>query len=131
MTPVITRLCRDCLDTSCIEEESAPSTASTSTWDRLRTGSGTSSTSTPTSASTARRASPSAPGRRPCATPRCPPAFDDDIALNASIVDRKDKFRVPRHTDKPQPTTSDVAANKHKWAGPTEGPIPPGPWPSR
>jgi hypothetical protein len=45
-----------------------------------------------------------------------PPAFDDDIALNASIVG-KDKFRVPRHTDKPQPTTSDVAANKHKWGG--------------
>jgi hypothetical protein len=41
--------------------------------------------------------------------------FNDDIALNASIVDHKDKFRVPRHTDKPQPTTSDVAANKHKW----------------
>ena len=31
--------------------------------------------------------------------------FNDDIALNASIVDHKDKFRVPRHTDKPQPTT--------------------------
>jgi hypothetical protein len=24
---------------------------------------------------------------------------------------------VPGHTDKPQPTTSDVAANKHKWGG--------------
>jgi hypothetical protein len=41
--------------------------------------------------------------------------FDDDIALNASIVEHKDRFRVPRHADKPQPTTSDVAANKHKW----------------
>ena len=41
--------------------------------------------------------------------------FNDDIAPNASIVAHKDKFRVPRHTDKPQPTTSDVAANKHRW----------------
>ena len=69
--------------------------------------------------------------KAPLCDTEVPPAFDDDIALNASIVEHKEKFRVPRHTDKPQPTTSDVAANKHKWAGPTEGPIPPGPWPSR
>jgi hypothetical protein len=44
-----------------------------------------------------------------------PAVLEDDIVLNASIVECKDKFRVPRHIDKPQPTTRDVAANKDKW----------------
>lgn len=33
----------------------------------------------------------------------CGPPIEDGIALNASIVKCKNRFRVPRHTDKPQP----------------------------
>ena len=58
---------------------------------------------------------PVCPWEAPLSDAEVPAAFDDDIALNASIVECKDKFRVPQHTDKPQPTPSDVAANKDKW----------------
>jgi ferredoxin len=33
-----------------------------------------------------------------------PALFEDDIALNALVLNHKDQFVVPAHTDKPQPT---------------------------
>ena len=90
MTWVITRVCRDCLDTSCIEvcpvdciyEYVGPASAS----------SRTSFTSTPTSASAARRASLAAPGRRHCATPRCPQC---STTHRSERVHRRPQGQVP------------------------------------
>jgi ferredoxin len=115
MTWVITRLCRDCLDTSCIEvcpvdciyEYLGPASAQFPNQLYID----------PNECIDCQACEPVCPWEAPLRDTEVPPAFDDDIALNASIVDRKHKFRVPRHTDKPQPTTSDVAANKHKWGG--------------
>jgi ferredoxin len=115
MTWVITRLCRDCLDTSCIEvcpvdciyEYLGPASAQFPNQLYID----------PNECIDCQACEPVCPWEAPLRDTEVPPAFDDDIALNASIVDRKHKFRVPGHTDKPQPTTSDVAANKHKWGG--------------
>lgn len=115
MAWVITRLCRDCLDTSCIEvcpvdciyEYVGPASAQFPNQLYID----------PNECIDCQACEPVCPWEAPLRDTEVPPAFDDDIALNASIVDRKHTFRVPRHTDKAQPTTSDVAANKHKWGG--------------
>src|SRR5918995_4711625 len=119
MTWVITRLCRDCLDTSCVEacpvdcsyEYVGPSA------DRSRNQ----LYIDPEECIDCQACEPVCPWEAPLCDTEVPAVLEDDIALNASIVECKDKFRVPRHIDKPQPTTSDVAANKHKWDGPAEG----------
>ena len=113
MTWVITRLCRDCLDTSCIEvrpvdcisEHVGP--ASDQFRNQLYID--------PDECIDCQACEPVCPREAPLCGTEVPPVFADDIALNASIVEHKDKFRVARRTDKPRPTTSDVAANKHKW----------------
>ena len=44
-----------------------------------------------------------------------PGVFEEDTKLNAKIVDAKDDFEVPTHTEKDQPTPEQVAENKKKW----------------
>jgi ferredoxin len=113
MTWVITRLCRDCLDTSCVEvcpvdciyEHVGP--ASEKFPNQLYID--------PEECIDCQACEPVCPWEAPLSDVEVPAAFEDDIALNASIVACKDKFRVPRHTDRPQPAPSDVAANKDKW----------------
>lgn len=67
------------------------------------------------SASTARRASLCARGEAPLRDGDVPLEFEDDIALNALVLEHKDQFVVPAHTDKPQPTPDEVTANKRRW----------------
>jgi ferredoxin len=47
-----------------------------------------------------------------------PEIFQGDIALNAKIVELKDDFRVPEVEEKPEPTPDQVAKNKEKWGYP-------------
>lgn len=113
MTWVITSLCRDCLDTSCIEvcpvdciyEYLGP--ASDKFPNQLYID--------PDECIDCQACEPACPWEAPLRDIDVPGAFEDDIAVNASIVEHKDQFRVPRHSDKAQPTPSDVAANKRKW----------------
>jgi len=44
-----------------------------------------------------------------------PAVFNDDIDLNAKIVDGKADFSVPEVEEKEKPSTEQVAANKAKW----------------
>jgi len=44
-----------------------------------------------------------------------PDVFNDDIALNAAIVDGKQDFQVPEVTEKEPPSAEEVKANKLKW----------------
>ena len=44
-----------------------------------------------------------------------PSIFEDDIPLNARIVDLKDDFRVPDVVDKEKPSPEEIEANKQKW----------------
>lgn len=49
-----------------------------------------------------------------------PSLFADDIELNARILELKEDFRVPEVEDKPKPSPEQVEENKRKWrsAGP-------------
>ena len=42
-------------------------------------------------------------------------ANQDDIALNAKILDDKDSFEVPEVEEKAKPTPEQVEENKTKW----------------
>jgi ferredoxin len=113
MTWVITRLCRDCLDTSCVEVCPV---------DCIYQYVGPQSDKFPNQlyidpeeCIDCQACEPVCPWEAPLCDADVPAVLQGDIALNASIVECKDTFRVPPHTDKPQPTTTDVAANKAKW----------------
>ena len=95
MTCIITRLCRDCLDTSYIEVSSV---------DWIYEYVGPTSDQFPNQlyidpgeCIDCQACEPLCPWEAPLRETEVPPVFDDDIALNASIVDNTDKFRVPAH----------------------------------
>ncbi len=44
-----------------------------------------------------------------------PDVLSDATELNAKIVDHKDNFRVPEQVEKPTPTPEEIAENKRKW----------------
>jgi len=44
-----------------------------------------------------------------------PSIFEEDIALNAKIVDDRDDFEVPERDDVDVPSTDEIAKNKAKW----------------
>jgi ferredoxin len=44
-----------------------------------------------------------------------PDLFQEDIALNAKIVEDKDSFSVPEIESKPKPTPEQIEENKAKW----------------
>jgi ferredoxin len=114
MTWVITRLCRDCLDTSCIDacpvdciyEYVGP--ADDRFPHQLYID--------PEECIDCQACEPVCPWEAPLRDSDVPAAFEDDIALNALVLKHKQQFVVPAHTDKPQPTPDDVAANRRKWS---------------
>ncbi len=44
-----------------------------------------------------------------------PDVFQADVELNAKIIDTRDSFDVPEKPDVPLPTPEQVKANKEKW----------------
>ena len=44
-----------------------------------------------------------------------PEVLKEDVALNAAIMDHQDDLKVPEHVDKERPTPEQVATNKVKW----------------
>ena len=106
-------MCRDCLDTSCIEvcpvdciyEYVGPASAQFPSQLYIN----------PDNCIDCQACEPVCPWEAPLRDTEVPPVFDDDIALKR--VHRRTQGQVPggRAHRKPQPTTSDVAANKPKW----------------
>jgi hypothetical protein len=41
--------------------------------------------------------------------------FQEDVALNAKIVEERDDFEVPERVDTEVPSADLIAANKAKW----------------
>lgn len=113
MAWVITRLCRDCVDESCVEvcpvdciyeytgddRETYPNQLYIDPEECINCG----------------VCEPECPWEAIFEDEQVPDVFKDDIALNAKIVDEKDLFQVPEKEDKPQPTPEQVAENKRKW----------------
>jgi ferredoxin len=113
MAWVITRLCRDCVDMSCVEvcpvdciyeykgddRESFPNQLFIDPEECIDCG----------------VCEPECPWEAIFEDERVPDVFTADVKLNASITESKDDFEVPEKVEKPRPTPEQVLANKKKW----------------
>ncbi len=113
MTWVVTRLCRDCVDQSCVEVcpvdciyeytgndgETFPNQLYIEPEECIDCG----------------VCEPECPWEAIFEDAQVPDVFEEDTALNAKTLDCKDEFRVPEVEDKPRPTPEQIATNKEKW----------------
>lgn len=110
---VITRLCQDCVDQSCVEVCPV---------DCIYGYTGTDATSFPNQlyidpdeCISCGVCEPECPWEAIFEDEQVPDVFRDDISLNDRIKAQKDDFAVPAKIDKPRPSQDEIAANKHKW----------------
>ena len=110
---VITKLCRDCVDMSCVEvcpvdciyeykgedRETFPNQLFIDPEECIDCG----------------VCEPECPWEAIFEDERVPQAFSGDIAQNAAITEAKDDFHVPEVAEKDKPSSEQVAANKAKW----------------
>ena len=113
MTWVITSLCIDCLDLSCVEvcpvdciveykgdaKAEWPSQLYIDPEECINCG----------------VCEPECPWEAIFEDEQVPDLFSADTPLNAKIVEIRDQFEVPENVDKPVPTPDQVKANKEKW----------------
>jgi ferredoxin len=114
VTWVITRLCRDCIDQSCVEVcpvdciyeytgsdgETFPSQLYIEPEECINCG----------------VCEPECPWEAIFEDEQVPSVLEEDTALNARMLDCKDEFRVPEVKEKPTPTPAEVEENKRGWA---------------
>lgn len=110
---VITHLCRDCLDLSCVEVCPV---------DCIYGYTGTDSEMFPNQlyidpeeCINCGVCEPECPWEAIFEDEQVPEVFQEAIALNAKLVEYKDQFEVPPKVDKERPTPEQIAANKVKW----------------
>ena len=113
MTWVITRLCRDCVDQSCVpvcpvdciyeytgsDRDAFPNQLYIDPEECINCG----------------VCEPECPWQAIFEDERVPSLFGSDIELNARIVEGKVDFRVPEVEDRPKPAPEQVEENKRKW----------------
>ena len=113
MTWVITRLCRDCVDQSCVEvcpvdciyeytgsdRETFPNQLYIDPEECIDCG----------------VCEPECPWQAIFEDEGVPELFQEDTALNAKIVAVPDERGVPEKEEKPAPTPAQVEENKRKW----------------
>ncbi len=113
MTWVITPLCRDCVDQSCVEVCPV---------DCIYEYTGSDGETfrnqlyiEPEECIDCGVCEPECPWEAIFEDEQVPDVFEEDTALNAKMLECKDEFRVPEVEDKPPPTPEQIAANKQKW----------------
>ena len=113
MTWVITRLCRDCLDLSCVQVcpvdciyEYTGDDAETFPKQLYID---------PEECIDCSVCEPECPWEAIFQDEQVPEVFKDDTTLNAKMVDFKDKFEVPEVEEKEAPTPEQITENKAKW----------------
>jgi ferredoxin len=113
MAYIITRLCRDCLDTGCVavcpvdciyeytgsDRETFPNQLYIHPDECIDCGA----------------CEPECPWQAIFEEVAVPPVFADDIKLNYAMMDRSGEFAVKKQEKKEHPTPEQVAANKKKW----------------
>jgi ferredoxin len=111
---VVTRLCRDCKDLSCVTIcpkdcilEHRPSSGSSDLPNQLFID--------PDECIDCNACVSECPWEAISHEADVPDAFRPDVALNALVRERRDEFRIPEVTPKPIPSTEDVARNKERW----------------
>ena len=113
MAWVISRLCRDCVDMACVEVcpvdciyiyqgeegEEFPNQLYIDPEECINCG----------------VCEPECPWEAIFEDEQVPELFEEDIALNARIVEHKDAFSVPEVEEKTKPTPEQIEENKTKW----------------
>ena len=113
MAWVITRLCRDCLDQSCVDvcpgeciyvykgsdSDKFPNQLYIDPEECIDCGA----------------CEPECPWEAIFEDSAVPNVFSEDTGLNAMILDVADEREVPAHETKPTPSTEQVVENKKKW----------------
>lgn len=110
---VITRLCRDCLDMSCVEV--CPVDCIYEHTGESENGWPNQLYIDPEECIDCGVCEPECPWEAIFEDERVPEPFKEDVALNAKITEHKDSFEVPETPDKEKPTPEQVSANKQKW----------------
>ena len=113
MTWVITRLCLDCVDMSCVEVCPVDCIVEYKGDDK---GSWKNQLYIdPEECINCGVCEPECPWEAIFEDEQVPDLFKEDTPLNAAIVDVRDQFEVPEKPDLPIPTPEQVKANKEKW----------------
>lgn len=120
MAFVVTRLCRDCKDLSCL------SVCPTSCILEHRPASGASELPNqlfidPDDCIDCNMCVPECPWEAIYPEAEVPSAFEPDVALNALVRSRREEFREPEHVANSTPSAAAVLANKQRWG---LGPLP-------
>jgi ferredoxin len=114
MTWLITRLCRDCVDQSCVEVCPV---------DCIYGYDGNDSATFPNQlfidpeeCINCGVCEPECPWEAIFEDEQVPTVFGDDTDLNAKMIDAKDDFSVPEVVEKDKPSPEQVQENKTKWS---------------
>jgi ferredoxin len=113
MAWVISRLCRDCLDMSCVEvcpvdciyeytgsdDETFPEQLYIDPEECINCG----------------VCEPECPWEAIFEDEQVPEIFEEDTAINSRLLEFKDDFRVPEVVEKTKPTPEQIEKNKAKW----------------
>jgi ferredoxin len=110
---VITRLCRDCLDLSCVEV--CPVDCIYEYTGEDRASFPNQLFIDPEECIDCGVCEPECPWEAIFEDERVPGIFAEDVGLNAAIVKQKQDFQVPEGVEKDKPTPEQVAGNKAKW----------------
>ncbi len=113
MAWVITRLCRDCLDESCVKV--CPVDCIYEYTGSDREAFPNQLYIDPDECINCSVCEPECPWEAIYEDSAVPDPFKDDIALNEAVRDAKQDFRVPEPEDRERPTPEQVAENKRKW----------------
>ncbi len=113
MTWVITSLCRDCVDQSCVQVCPVDCIYEYTGSDRETFPNQL--YIDPEECIDCAVCEPECPWEAIFQDEAVPDVFEADTTLNARILEFKDDFQVPEVEDKPAPTPEQVAKNKEKW----------------
>ena len=114
MTFVITRLCRDCVDQSCVEVcpvdcivQHRPATGSSTLPNQLFID--------PEECISCGLCAPECPWEAIYEESDVPAVFADDVALNAQVAERRSEFATPDPKPVDPPSPSQIQENKQRW----------------
>ncbi|MCL4684091.1 4Fe-4S binding protein [Myxococcota bacterium] len=113
MAWVITRLCQDCVDMSCVEVCPVDCIYEYQGDDRATFPNQL--FIDPEECINCGVCEPECPWEAIFEDEQVPEVFQADIDLNAKITEHKSQFAVPEVTEKPKPTPEQIEENKKKW----------------
>lgn len=113
MTYIVTRLCRDCVDTACVavcpvdcfyrykgqDAKTFPNQLYIHPDECIDCGA----------------CEPECPWQAIFEEAAVPEVFTDDTPLNYKILEQLGDFEVAKHEEKPRPSAEEIEANKQKW----------------